>query len=70
MDDLPAPNVTRANITGKVPEVMRRVRGKAGQRKAKAVALTADKRSHVKALSKRGLISPSAAGASGLQGKK
>lgn len=71
MDDaadnaLPAPNVTRAGITGKVPKTMRRTR----VGKPKRVKLSSDKRHHVKQLAKQGLISARAASSHGLQGKR
>jgi len=63
--DLPTSNVTRANITGKVPEW---AKPKAGRgRKAK---LSADHRGHAKQLARRGMISPKAAASAGLTTSK
>ena len=63
---LPAPNLTHAGVTGKVPLLpKKRARGKGKARK-----LSADHRKHVGQLQKRGMISPKAAASSGLSAKK
>jgi hypothetical protein len=69
MDDLGASNVTRANITGKVPQSVKRPR-RGGSRKAKPARLSGDHRKHAGALAKRGMISPQAAASHGLTGAK
>jgi len=66
--ELPDSNITHANITGKVPTTSRRMRRRGG--KAKRVKLSADQKSHVKSLERRGQISPRAAASHGLQGGK
>jgi len=63
--DLPASNVTRAGITGKVPKAKTR-----GRRTAKGRRLSSDQRSHARHLQKAGQISPRAAASHGLAGKK
>lgn len=62
--DLPAPNVTRANITGKVPDAAKPRHGRPGARKS--VRMSGDKRKHVSQLKKGGIISNTAAAKSGL----
>lgn len=65
MSDLPAPNTTHANITGKVPE-WAKPKASRGARKGKRVRLSGDKRRHVSGLKKAGIISNTAAAKSGI----
>ena len=58
-------NLTRANITGKVPIIMPRRTAK-----RKGVKLSSDKKSHVNSLMKRGLISSKSASLNGLGSAK
>lgn len=62
---LPASNVTRANITGKVPDAAKPHRGRSG-RGGKRARLSGDKRKHASQLIKGGIISSTAAAKSGL----
>lgn len=56
-------NLTRAHVTGKVPAIVQRGRGK---RRGKSAKLSAGSKRHASQLQKRGLISPSAAKANGI----
>lgn len=61
-DDLGQSNLSRAGVTGKVPQT--RIR-KVGKRKP--VKMSSDKRRHVNSLMKRGSISSKAAASTGLK---
>lgn len=61
-DDLGQSNLSRAGVTGKVPQT--RIR-KAGKRKP--VKMSSESRHHVKSLMKRGSISSKAAASTGLK---
>lgn len=63
MDDLPAPNTTRANITGKVPDAAKPRHGRSSRGGRK---LSGDKRKHVSQLKKGGIISNTAAAKAGI----
>jgi hypothetical protein len=58
-------NLTRASITGKVPDFARPRHGR-GRKGAKRGKLSASGRRHAKQLMKAGAISPKAAAANGL----
>ncbi len=61
-------NMTRGNITGKVPLMPVKHRGRArGGRKVKAAKLSSDQKKHVGQLKKSGLISDRAASQHGLR---
>lgn len=61
-DDLPVANVTRANITGKVPDAAKPRHGRGGKR----ARLSGDKRKHVSGLKRAGVISNTAAAKAGI----
>lgn len=63
-DDLGQSNVTRANITGKVPEWAKPKMGRGG--KGKRARLPAHRRQHARQMQKAGLISATAAKANGI----
>lgn len=63
-DQAPSVGLTRAGVTGKVPAIFKRGRGK--RKPGKTAKLSADKRRHVRQLQKQGVISPRAAAQNGL----